>query len=337
MSLLKTIKPLLRIFLICRNNIIKIPFINSMYREMKLVKSEKRYSSFSTHEPLLADQIRMTSYQHAINKYVKKGDVVVDLGTGSGILSFFAISKEPKKIYALDHSKFIEKVKIIAKSNSFKNIIFVKENSKNFSIPEKIDLILHEQIGTFLFNEDLIKKTLDLRDRLLKDNGRILPSKFELFIVPVKLKDDCMVPLLYEYDFFNFSKFKEFKDQEYSKNYGFLSIHSKVDHFLIKPEKVLSFDLEKIKDSNTFKKICLNFRISRCGRLDGFSFYFRVIFDKNIAFTNSPLEKETHWKSMMLRCEAKKLKKGDLINFELNMKEYTEPSSWEWNYTKKED
>lgn len=334
MIYIQIIRPFMRLYLYLKYFILKIPFIRLINNEMRLMKSEKRYASFETHEPLLADQIRMQCYRGAIEKYVKKDDTIIDIGTGSGILSFFAMVKNPKKIYAIDHSPFIEKTQFIAKANAFNNINFVRENSKNFSIPEKVDLIVHEQIGTFLFNEDLMKKTLDLKGRLLKDNGKILPNKFELFIVPVKLKDDCRVPLLYENNFFNFNEFKKFKKQEYPTNYGFQSIHGKVDYFLINPQKVLSFDLEKIKDPNTLKKISFSNKILREGRLDGFSFYFKVIFDETIYFTNSPLEKETHWKSMMLRCESKEMKQGELFQFELDINDFTIPSTWEWNFTK---
>ena len=40
---------------------------------------------------MIQDKVRCESYQKAIHQVVKKGDIVVDIGTGSGLLAFFAI------------------------------------------------------------------------------------------------------------------------------------------------------------------------------------------------------------------------------------------------------
>jgi protein arginine N-methyltransferase 1 len=131
----------------------------------KLLKSSKAFRALSNadefsdlyeHEKMLADAIRMNCYRDAIKRYVRPEDVIVDLGTGTGILSFFAAQQKPKKIYAIDHSDFINVARRIAEHNNINNIQFVKTNSRNFTPSEKIDVILHEQIDDNLFDENMI-------------------------------------------------------------------------------------------------------------------------------------------------------------------------------------
>jgi protein arginine N-methyltransferase 1 len=40
-------------------------------------------------------------------------------------------------------------------------------------------VILHEQMGDYLFDEAMVTNVCDLRDRLLKRGGLILPSCFD--------------------------------------------------------------------------------------------------------------------------------------------------------------
>ena len=66
---------------------------------------------------MLADDVRFDAYRRAVAKHIQPGDTVVDVGTGSGVLSFLAATRKPAKIYAIDHSNFIEVAKYIAQKN----------------------------------------------------------------------------------------------------------------------------------------------------------------------------------------------------------------------------
>ena len=49
-----------------------------------------------------------------------------------------------------------------------------------------------------MFDEAMVPNVCDLRDRLLKPGGLILPSQFELFCEPMTLHDDRRVPFIWE-------------------------------------------------------------------------------------------------------------------------------------------
>jgi len=107
-------------------------------------------------------------------------------------------NKTQKNIYAIDHSDFISIASKIAQHNNFNNIEFIQTNSRDFETEVKFDALIHEQIGDYLFNENMIEKLLDLKNRLLKPNGRIFAGKFELYLEPVALKEEFNVPFIWE-------------------------------------------------------------------------------------------------------------------------------------------
>lgn len=57
------------------------------------------------HILLLEDRKRTAAYREAILEVIKKGDVVADIGTGTGILAFFACQAGAKKCMPLSRGK----------------------------------------------------------------------------------------------------------------------------------------------------------------------------------------------------------------------------------------
>ena len=85
------------------------------------------------------------------------------LGTRTGLFALFAAECSPKKVYALDHSDFIEIARDLAVRNGHREIEFVKQHSRDFNPPERVDVIVHEQMGGTLFDENMIENLRDLK------------------------------------------------------------------------------------------------------------------------------------------------------------------------------
>lgn len=45
------------------------------------------------------------AFKKAINNTIKKGDIVVEIGTGSGVLSMFALDAGASKVYTVELDK----------------------------------------------------------------------------------------------------------------------------------------------------------------------------------------------------------------------------------------
>ena len=101
------------------------------------------FSDLFWHEKMLSDARRIETYSEGLRKHIKAGDVVFDLGAGTGILSLLGSLSRPKVIYAIEHSSFISVAKETAIRSGVNCIEFVHSNSRDFVPPERGDVIIN--------------------------------------------------------------------------------------------------------------------------------------------------------------------------------------------------
>ena len=152
------------------------------------------YGQLQHQQNMLADHIRTSTYQNAIlaNKDIFKDAIVMDLGAGSGILSYFAVQAGAKKVYAVEASGAAKRIQQLCDSahhgkNSFLKdkieIIHSKIEDMTVKIP-KVDILISEPIGVLVFHERMIESFLYARDHYLKPNGHVLPNKSIMYFAP---------------------------------------------------------------------------------------------------------------------------------------------------------
>ena len=141
------------------------------------------------HHSMLADKVRTQTFQRAIAQQVRPGDVVMDIGCGSGILSYFACMAGAKRVYAIEKGPMFELAKMLCQQNGFSDkVVFINEWSTKVTLPEPADVLLTETIGNIGFDEGIIGWILDAKKRNLKPDARIVPHTLTLCAVPIQTK-----------------------------------------------------------------------------------------------------------------------------------------------------
>ena len=169
--------------------------VNMLIDEGALVRSEGRAPASGWADPveharMLHDDRRTGDYLKALAQAVRPGDVVLDIGTGSGVLAVAAARAGARRVYAVEGSDIAELAERVFAANGVEDVVtLVPGWSRHVELPESADLLVAEVIGNEPLEEEILETTLDARRRLLKPDARLIPHTLTLLARPVLLPE----------------------------------------------------------------------------------------------------------------------------------------------------
>jgi SAM-dependent methyltransferase len=142
------------------------------------------------HARMLHDDRRTGDYIATLREAVRPEDVVLDLGTGSGVLAIAAVRAGARHVYAVEASDIADVAERVFADNGVDDrVTLIRGWSRDIELPEAADLLVTEVIGNEPFEEEILETTLDARRRLLKPGGRLIPHTLELLARPLLIPD----------------------------------------------------------------------------------------------------------------------------------------------------
>ena len=139
---------------------------------------------------MLHDDRRTGDYLAALTAAVQPGDVVLDIGTGSGVLAVAAARAGARQVYAVEASDIAGVAEKVFEVNGVADRVTLLPGwSRQIELPERADLLVAEVIGNEPFEEEILETTLDARHRLLKPGARLIPHALTVLARPVRLPE----------------------------------------------------------------------------------------------------------------------------------------------------
>ena len=150
-------------------------------------ENDKAFSSIDFVGQCLVDEKRTESFKKTIKKVVKRNAVVLDLGTGSGIMALFAAKSGAKKVFAVEYDPFIAS---IAKNNFTlngynKKISLLVKDARDVKFPKgtKFTVVTSEMLTTGVVDEHQIQSINNLHKKKLVDKSTVfIPQRQDTFI-----------------------------------------------------------------------------------------------------------------------------------------------------------
>eukprot|EP00559_Dactyliosolen_fragilissimus_P005915 CAMPEP_0184862932 /NCGR_PEP_ID=MMETSP0580-20130426/8152_1 /TAXON_ID=1118495 /ORGANISM="Dactyliosolen fragilissimus" /LENGTH=453 /DNA_ID=CAMNT_0027360951 /DNA_START=542 /DNA_END=1906 /DNA_ORIENTATION=+ len=168
------------------------------------------YAQLYHQKQMLADHNRMAAYHAAImgNAHVFKDKVVMDVGTGSGILAVWCAQAGARRVYAIEYTDMAKHARSVMEANGVSDVVTVIQGAvEDIELPmeqdqlepedpsssqeegkkhQVVDIIISEWMGYFLLRESMLDSLIRARDKFLKPKtGLMLPSHTTMYFAPI--------------------------------------------------------------------------------------------------------------------------------------------------------
>jgi protein arginine N-methyltransferase 1 len=144
------------------------------------------YAEFEIHRTMIRDLVRTQAFRQAIYASVRPGDIVLDVGAGSGILSLFAARAGAARVYAVEQTSIAVLAQELATANGVGDIVQVIQGDiTELELPGRVDVIVSEWLGGFGIDEGMLPPVVTARDRWLKPGGVMIPDSVTAWVALV--------------------------------------------------------------------------------------------------------------------------------------------------------
>ncbi|MEB0134831.1 methyltransferase domain-containing protein [Actimicrobium sp. CCC2.4] len=152
------------------------------------------------HHNMLMDQRRMKSFKEAISQVVFPGAKVLELGGGTGVLSFFAAATA-EKVWCVEFNPDMvdEARRLLSRNAHGHKIEVVQADAFEYLPPEPVDVVICEMIHVGMLREKQVDVMASFKQRYLARFGGPLP----LFVPDAVIM--AVQPLQLDYDFEGFN------------------------------------------------------------------------------------------------------------------------------------
>lgn len=127
------------------------------------------------HYQMLLDEARMTGFERALNEVVPEGGRVLDLGGGTGVLSYFA-AQRAEQVYCVEYLPDLvhHAREFLAHNGAADRVDVIQAHADTYLPPEPVDVVVCEMLHSALLRERQTQIIASFKERYL-DRFESLP------------------------------------------------------------------------------------------------------------------------------------------------------------------
>ena len=248
---------------------------------------EQMFSNFAhihVHRNMLSDEIRLSAYQKALQAVVTPQSIVIDAGSGTGVLAVYAALAGAKHVYAVENSDLHQYIHRVAQDSGVQDrITVINSNFADLRLQEKADILVTETFGAWALAEGAAADLAQCIMHNLKPDGLWLPEKVDLWMSPLDtLPDEMLHPFRSRDDGLNLSFYQQYARQ---RSANICTTISKPAMHIAQ----LSLIENTISGSFSIPEPCA-----------GLLLWFDLLFPRGVVLSTHPERPQTHWKQTIV-------------------------------------
>jgi 16S rRNA G966 N2-methylase RsmD len=260
----------------------------------------------SSHVAMLDDTHRTERFLEAIRSVVRPGDTVLDLGAGTGVLSFEAAKAGAAKVFAVEVSEDVRMIRELCSEYVAAGTVEVIQGwSTSTTLPTAADVLICEIIGNDPFDEKILELTQDARRRLLKADARIIPGRFIVKALPVTIPEELIAR----------HRFSDATVAEWARRWGaeferlagidrgawqcFYLRPQEARDWQVLAEPVILVDIELARAGSSPPEVSTSTEAVAGGIVNGVVIFFELDLGGDVSLSTHPAEASptNHWRS----------------------------------------
>ena len=278
---------------------------------------------------MILDKSRTGAYADALRAIVRPDSVVLDIGTGTGILAFVACRFGARKVYAIEPAEIIQLAREAAAVNGFADRIeFVQGISTQIDLREKVDVIVSDIRGVLPTHENGLLSIADARERFLAPGGRLIPRRDTIWAALVQAADAYSeVVEAWESNGYGFD-FQVVRDQAVN---NWRKFRFSCNHLASEPRCWATLDYRTLSTPNISGRVV--WTIDRVTTVHGLAVWFDCEAADGVGFSNSPASptKQIYGQAFFPWPRPVQLLPGDQVSVQMRADFAGEDYVWGWN------
>lgn len=267
------------------------------------------------HFPMMNDEERNDVYDAALRKVVTPDSIVLDIGSGSGLLAMMAARAGAKHVFTCEANKSLaNKAREIVALNGYSDVITVigKKSTElkiGEDMSERADILVSEILDECLLGEGVVPSVYHARQQLVKEDACVIPAAATIYAALVESECIYETYCVDKASGFDVSVFNEFTRAAYT----ILRLPSFPHRVVSDSVEAFHFDLARPDPSDAGDEL-FSVPVNVDCTCHAVVFWFRLELDSELSVETSPQNEKGHWmQAAQVANPPLELKAGDVI------------------------